>query len=77
MRLVEAVGKRIEAVLRERNLTPYRVAKDGGFPRQTIAEVVQAKNKTVALNVIYQITDTIGISLSEFFNDPIFEDVID
>lgn len=77
MRLVEAVGKRIENILEERKLTPYKVAKEGGFPRQTIGAITQAKNKTVSLNAVYQITDTLGISLSEFFNDPLFEDVID
>lgn len=77
MRLVEAVGKRIDAILKERGITCYKLAKDGGFPRQTIGEILQAKNKTVSLNAIYQITDTLCMTLAQFFNDPIFGDVTD
>jgi transcriptional regulator with XRE-family HTH domain len=75
MRLVEAVGIRIENLLKERKMTRYKLAKNGGIPRQTVAEIVQAKNKTVSLNIIFQIADTLGITLKEFFDDPIFNDV--
>jgi transcriptional regulator with XRE-family HTH domain len=75
MRLVEAVGIRIENLLKERKMTRYKLAKNGGIPRQTVAEIVQAKNKTVSLNIIFQIADTLGITLKEFFDDPIFDDV--
>jgi transcriptional regulator with XRE-family HTH domain len=75
MRLVEAVGIRIENLLKERKMTRYKLAKNGGIPRQTVAEIVQAKNKTVSLNIIFQVADTLGITLKEFFDDPIFNDV--
>jgi transcriptional regulator with XRE-family HTH domain len=75
MRLVEAVGLRIENLLKERKMTRYKLAKNGGIPRQTIAAIVQAKNKTVSLNIIFQIADTLGITLTEFFDDPLFKEV--
>jgi transcriptional regulator with XRE-family HTH domain len=75
MRLVEAVGLRIENLLKERKMTRYKLAKNGGIPRQTIAAIVQAKNKTVSLNIIFQIADTLGITMKEFFDDPLFKEV--
>ncbi len=75
MRLVEAVGKRIESLLEERNMTCYKLSKEGGIARQTIAEVIRGKNKTVSLNVVFQITATLGLSLEEFFKDKIFDEV--
>ena len=77
MRLVEAVGIRMQSLLSEYNVTKYKLAKDGGFPRQTIAEIIQAKNKTVSLNSIYQIIATLDITLEQFFADPIFKEVTD
>ena len=75
MRLVEAVGIRIEQLLSERKITRYKLAKDGGIPRQTIAKIVHGTNMTVSLSTVYQIADTFGMSLKEFFDAPIFDDV--
>lgn len=75
MRLVEAVGKRIQALIDEKKITCYKLAKDGGIPRQTIAAILNGKNKTVSLNTIFQITETLGITLDDFFHDKIFEEV--
>ena len=36
MKLVEAIGKRVENLLKERNLTQYYLYKTGGIPRTTI-----------------------------------------
>lgn len=75
MRLVEAVSKRISTLLEEEKITCYKLAKDGGIPRQTIAAILHAKNKTVSLNVIFQITETLGVSLDYFFSDEVFNEV--
>ena len=51
--------------------------KEGGIPRSTISAVVNAKKNNVGTNTIYQIASTLGISLEEFFNAPIFDSVDD
>ncbi len=35
------------------------------------------KVKTVKVDTLYQIADTLGISLKEFFDDPLFDDISD
>lgn len=77
MRLVEAVGKRVEKLLEERDMTQYALSKLGGIPRQTINVVVKSLHDRVALDTVYQIAATFGMSLEEFFSDPMFNDISD
>ena len=77
MRLIEAVGKRISALLKERNMKQNHLANLGGIPRSTISVLIAAKRNAVELGTIYQICATLGITLKEFFDDPIFNEVTD
>ena len=77
MKLSEAVGKRVENLLAERNMTQYQLYKNGGIPRSTISVTVDGKYKTVKLDTIYQIVATLGITLKDFFDDALFDDLED
>ncbi len=77
MTLIEAVSERLKSILSERGLTKYKVEKMGGVPRSTVGKVVSAKFKTIELNTLYQICATLCISLKQFFDDPIFDEVSD
>ena len=77
MKLSDAVGKRVENLLAERNMTQYQLYKNGGIPRSTISVTVDGKYKTVKLDTIYQIVATLGISLKEFFDDTLFDEIED
>ena len=77
MKLVQAVGKRVEQLLTERNMTQYALAKQGGIPRQTVNIVVNGAHNRLALDTVYQIAATFQLSLEEFFADPIFNDLSD
>ena len=58
-------------------MTPNRLSTRGGIPRSTISVILSVKRKEVKLGTVYEICDTLGISLKEFFDDPIFEEVTD
>ena len=77
MTLSQAVGKRVAQLLRDRNMTQYELWKQGGIPRSTLCVLIDAKYATVKLDTIYQIAATLGMSLKEFFDDPIFNDLVD
>jgi len=77
MKLSVAIGKRVENLLKERNMTQYQLYKDGGIPRSTISVTVDGKYKTVKMDTVYQITATLGITLKEFFDDPLFDEIDD
>ncbi len=77
MKLVEAIGKRVESLLKERNLTQYYLFKHGGIPRTTINDVINIRKKRVSTDTIYQICSTLNLTLEEFFADPIFKNLDD
>ena len=81
MRLIEAIGMRLDRLIKSReNLTEYELAKQAGMPRSTVWKIIHpdlTKVKTVKVDTLYQIADTLGISLKEFFDDPLFDDISD
>lgn len=77
MKLIEAVGQRANNLLKEREMSQYALSKCGGIPKSTISVVIGAKRNAIKIDTIYQITETLGISLKMFFDDPIFEEITD
>lgn len=81
MKLIEAIGIRIDNLIKERkDFTAYELAKQAGMPRSTVWKIIHpdlTRVKTVKTDTLYQIADTFGMSLKEFFDDPVFDDVSD
>lgn len=75
MKMVEAIGTRLRKVMEEKNYNYYRIERDGGIDRSTVSDIAQAKYKSVVVNTLYAILQTMGVQLKEFFDDPIFDDV--
>lgn len=70
MRLVDAVYKRIVELAKERTLSMNALANLCGVPRPTI--VTMTNSTTVKLSTIYGICDGLNITLSKFFDSPLF-----
>ncbi len=77
MTLTEAIGIRIKNLLQERGWTQYQLEKRGGVSRSTVNLIVNGHVRSAKLDTLYQIVATFGISLAEFFDDPIFAEVTD
>ncbi len=77
MTLMEAVSDRLKRLQAEKGFTSYKIQKEGGVPRSTVGKLVSMKFKTVELDTIYQIVSTMGMTIREFFDDPIFDNVTD
>ena len=81
MLLIEAVSIRVENLIKSKQgLTAYGLAKQAGLPRSTVWKIIHpdlTRVKTVKIDTIYQLTDTLGITLSQFFDNPIFNEVND
>ena len=69
---IQDVIKKAENVLNQ-----YQLYKNGGIPRSTISVTVDGKYKTVKLDTIYQIVATLGITLKDFFDDALFDEIED
>ncbi len=81
MKLIEAVGIRLDNLIKAKeNFTEYELAKQAGMPRSTVWKLIHpdlTRVKTVKLDTLYQLADTLGISLKEFFDDAIFDEISD
>ena len=70
----EAVGQRLSELLRERGMTAYQLYKSSGVPKSSISNVLHASYDSVKLRVLHEICQGMGISLTDFFDSPLFEE---
>ena len=73
MQLNEAVSQRITELCKERNLSQYALYKLSGVPQSTLSTIINCKFSGMKLRIIYEICEGLEISLTEFFDSPIFE----
>lgn len=73
MTYAKAVAMRFVKLLAEHNMTQYRFLKISGMTPSTLISILREKTKDVKLSTIGTMADTFGISLREFFNDPLFD----
>ena len=77
MKLHEAIAQRVKNLLTQQGLKPYALYKNGGISRSTISFLLNANIKNVSSDLIYQICSTLGITLKDFFNDSLFNNLDD
>ena len=74
MKTSEAVARRIKNLLAEKGMTQYRLCKNIAIHETTMSTILSAKNKSVNLDTIWLVCRGFGITIVDFFNDPIFDD---
>ena len=72
MNISQAVAVRIKEVLKEKNLTQYRLEQNSGLSHDTIKSIMKGKAKGVNLKTLIAISDGFGITVSEFLNSELF-----
>lgn len=77
MTLYDAVLQRLKQVMSEKNASLYTLNKEGGIPKSTLSQVLNKKQAKIKLDLLYDILSTMGVSLKDFFDDPIFDEVTD
>ncbi len=73
MKLSSAVALRVSNILRERNMSQYRLEKEIAMPHNTMKTLMRETNKSVNLKTVMQIVRGLKMTTAEFFDDPIFE----
>ena len=74
VQLNEAVSKRLSELLAERNMTNYQLYMKSGVPKSTIGNIINCTYDSMKLRVIHEICQGLGISVSEFFQSPLFDE---
>lgn len=74
LKLNQAVSKRLTELLNQRGMTQYRLNTNSGVPKSTIGNIVNCTFDSVKLRVIHEICQGLGISLTDFFDSPLFDE---
>ena len=77
MTLAEAIKKRIWDLMKEKNFSQYDFYTKGGIAKSTASQVLNGTRERIAIKTVYEMISTMGVSLKEFFDDPIFDEVSD
>ena len=72
MTVNNAVAKRVTALLKERNMSQYRLEQESGVQHGSMQCIMNGRNKTVTLSTVILLARGFGMSLSEFLDDEIF-----
>ncbi len=72
MNISQAVAIRIKELLKEKNLTQYRLEQNACLSHDTVKSIMKGKAKGVNLKTLIAISDGFGITVSEFLNSELF-----
>ncbi len=75
MTIGDAVAKRILALCKASNLTVNKLATISGITQSTLNNIVSKRNHSTTVSTLQKICDGLGITILDFFNDPLFENL--
>ena len=75
MRVGEAVRLRILELCRERELSVNKLSALCGMTQSTLNNIVSGRNNSATVATVKKICDGLEISVPDFFNFPLFEDL--
>ena len=75
MNIKEAVEKRIIELCNERDIAVNALANLSGVSPSTVYSMLNEKSKNPGVNTVQQICDGLNMSVREFFDDPLFENL--
>ncbi len=74
MKLNQAISERLAELLKEKQMTQYQLFIKSGVPKSTIGNVINCSYDSMKLRVIHEMCQGLGISISEFFDSPLFQE---
>lgn len=75
MRVKEAIQTRILELCHQNHITLNKLSTICGITQSTLNNIVSGRNATTTVSTIKKICDGLEISLLEFFDSPLFEDL--
>ncbi len=75
MNTKEAVAKRILELCEERNMAVNALASVSGIPPSTVYNMLNEKSKNPGVVSVKKLCDGLEISLRQFFDSPLFDDI--
>ena len=75
MQLSDATRKRIRELLKQNNMKLFDLSKAAGVSLPTISDFLKNDTKNLRMDTMLHICEAFNITLKDFFDDPIFDDV--
>ena len=75
MRIGEAVRKRIIDLCDKNNITVNKLATVSGITQSTLNNITGGRNNSATISTVKKICDGLDISIKEFFDSPLFDDL--
>lgn len=75
MTISEAVVERIHTLCKERNATINKISNISGVTQSTISDIVNHVTGNAPIATIKKLCDGFEISIRDFFNDDLFDDL--
>ena len=76
MKLSNAIKQRILNLISEREITVSKLSTLAGISRSTLSKFLSGKRKYLHIEIIECICEALNITLKDFFDDPLFNDVM-
>ena len=75
MRISEAISRKILSILKEKDITINKLSNICCLTQSTVDSLVNGKSKNPKLLTIVRICDGLGITLKDFFDDKVFNNI--
>lgn len=75
IRLRKAVAKRLIELMEQRNLSLNGLARLAAVPPSTLKNIIYGKSKNPGVVTLKLLCDGMGISITEFFDSPLFSEL--
>ena len=72
MTINDAVAMRTLKLIKQRNITQYRLEQDSGILHGAMDRILLSKNKTVTLTTIYRLARGFNMTIQEYLDEDIF-----
>ena len=72
MSVNDAVAKRVNQLLKEKNMTQYRLEQTSGIQHGHMQWIMSGKSKTVTLSTAMMLANGFGMTIIEFLDDEMF-----
>lgn len=72
MTVNDAVAKRVNELLKEKNMTQYRLEQTSGIQHGHMQWIMSGKSKTVTLSTAMMLANGFGMTIIEFLDDEMF-----
>ena len=75
MDMYTAVKERLLMLCEQRKMSTHRLSIESAVPASTIKNILYGKSKNPGVVTIKMLCDGLGVSVTEFFDTPVFRDL--